>query len=260
MPRQLHVGLAIWPRKSAQWLELGLKTSPDLRVSVLSNESAESGSEWDLLVIDGDNPGPNFITYYASYLKLFSHCDLVVLGSPGCPALLTIDWDPNRTVFIAKPYLIEDALKTIHARLGEIVLRESASPVASSPAPSPPAPPSPSVAEAASGRAKSLGYLSTLKLADLIQMLCLNNWTGRIDVKNLATNEAGHVAIVDGMVQDAAQGNARGEHACYLMLSWGRCQFEFTEDVTPAQITVQSHWQSLLLEGARLLDEGFLKS
>jgi hypothetical protein len=62
------------------------------------------------------------------------------------------------------------------------------------------------------------------------------------------------------MVQDAAQGNARGEHACYLMLSWGRCQFEFTEDVTPAQITVQSHWQSLLLEGARLLDEGFLKS
>jgi hypothetical protein len=108
-------------------------------------------------------------------------------------------------------------------------------------------------------RAKSLGYLSTLRLADLIQMLCLSNWTGRIDIENLATGDKGYVSLEDGAVRDAQQNLHEGETACYHMLSWGRCQFEFTEDVAPTRVTMNSLWQQILLEGARMFDEGLLK-
>jgi len=257
MPRSLHVGLAIWPRKSVQWFELGLKSVPDLKVSLLSNEAIESGSRLDLLVIDGDNPGPGFVANYADYQKSFGPCDLVVLGQPGCPCLSTFDWDPARTYFIAKPYLIEDVLKTIQQRLGEVVLRETAVAVPPPPASAPSL--TASRTPANPNRSKSLGYLSTLRLADLIQMLCLSNWTGKIDIENLATGEKGHVSVEDGYVRDSRQNLHVGETACYHMLSWGRCHFEFTEDVAPEQVTVDSHWQQILLEGARMFDEGLLK-
>jgi hypothetical protein len=257
MPRALHVGLAIWPRKSGQWFELGLKSTPDLKVSLLSNERIESGARLDLLVMDGDNPGPGFAANYADYLKSFGPCDLIVLGQPESPSLMSTDWDPLRTFFVAKPYLIEDALKTIHHRLGEVVLRESSAvvppPPHSSAALPPPRPP------VSPARAKSLGYLSTLRLADLIQMLCLSNWTGRIDIENLATGDKGYVSLEDGAVRDAQQNLHEGETACYHMLSWGRCQFEFTEDVAPTRVTMNSLWQQILLEGARMFDEGLLK-
>lgn len=251
MPPVSHVGLAVWPRKQAQWFELGLKVHPHIRASIISNESTESGSRLDLLVIDGDNPGPNFIAHYHSYTRSFGLCDLLVLGQPGCPALMTIEWEPQRTLFIAKPYLIEDVLKTILKRL------ESAAAAA---VPEPPAvarredvPPVP-VVEAP--RSKSLGYLSTLKLADLVQMLCMSSWTGRIDIQNLGTGETGSVHIRDGVVVDAQQDGLIAEPACYRMLTWGRCQFEFTEEAAPVSQTVRAHWQAILLEGARLFDEG----
>jgi hypothetical protein len=255
MPPSYHVGLAIWPKKNAQWFELGLKAHPTLRVSLISNESTESGSRIDLLVIDGENPGPNFIAHYSAYVQSFGHCNIIVLGHPGCPALMTIDWDPSRTVFIAKPYLIEDVLKTIHQRLGEIgntTSTPTSTPASASAAPTRTAP------AATSERTKSLGYLSTLRLADLVQMLCLSNWTGKIDIQNLATSENGTVHIHDGVVIDALQGDLSAENACYRMLSWGRCQFEFTEDAAPTSRTIHTHWQGILLEGARLFDEGLM--
>lgn len=257
MPRTLHVGLAIWPRKSAQWFELGLKSAPDLKVSLLSNEPIESASRLDLVVIDGDNPGPGFASNYADYLKSFGTCDLVVLGQPGCASLMSTDWDSARTFFVAKPYLIEDALKTIHQRLGEVVLRESSAVVPPPPTSTAPLP-IPTRSTTPATKAKSLGYLSTLRLADLIQMLCLSNWTGRIDIENLATGDKGYVSIDDGAVKDAQQNLHEGETACHYMLSWGRCHFEFTEDVPPTRITVECLWQQILLEGARMFDEGLI--
>ncbi|MDX6765358.1 MAG: DUF4388 domain-containing protein [Candidatus Methylacidiphilales bacterium] len=255
MPRTLHVGLALWPRKSAQWFELGLKTSPDIRVCHLSSEALESATKLDLLVMDGDQPGPGFLGNYHAYLKSFGICDLVVLGQPGCPSLMNLEWEPARTFFIAKPYLIEDALKTVQNRLGEIVLRESQVAV-------PPPPPGGTVSpqrEAPISKGKSLGYLSTLRLADLIQMLCLSNWTGKIDIENLASGERGYVFMEDGHIRDSRHNQHQGEHACHQMLNWGRCNFEFTEDLRPETTTVHNPWQQILLEGARIFDEGLLK-
>jgi len=254
MPSISHVGLAVWPKKQAQWFELGLKVHPHLRAMIISNESTESGTRLDLLVIDGDNPGPNFISHYHSYRQSFGLPDLLVLGQPGCPALMTIEWEPSRTCFIAKPYLIEDVLKTILQRL------EAAS--APEPPPAPPVPvrePAAVEAGASPPRAKSLGYLSTLKLADLVQMLCMSSWTGKIDIQNLATGETGTVHIREGAVVDAQQEGMIAEQACYRMLAWGRCQFEFVEDAAPVSETIRMHWQGILLEGARLFDEGAIR-
>lgn len=263
MPSSHHVGLAVGPKKQAQWFELGLKVHPHIRVTSISSASNESGSRFDLLVIDGDNPGPNFIPHYQEYLKSLGLCDLLVLGQPGCPALMTVEWEPERTFFVAKPYSIEDVLKTILQKLESSAASGSAAVV-------PPPPPSslsarsggvggvavPEPASAGPARSKSLGYLSTLKLADLVQMLCLSGWTGRIDVQNLSSGQTGSVHIRDGSVIDAQQETLIAEQACYQMLAWGRCQFEFSEEAVPVSETVRTPWQGILLEGARLYDEG----
>jgi hypothetical protein len=261
MPYQVHVGLAIWPKKNAQWFELGLKAHAHVRTTLISNESAESSTPLDLVVMDGDNPGPSFISHYSAYLKSFGHTHLIVLGRPGCPALMSMDWEPTRTLFITKPYLIEDVLKTILQRASELVAAAEAATI--TPPPPPLSTSRPEVITEArdmgATRAKTLGYLSTLKLADLIQMLCLSNWTGKIDIQDLTSMETGTVHIADGIVVDAHQGGTSAEPACYRMLSWGRCQFEFVEDEACASRTVHAHWQAILLEGARLYDEGMVQ-
>lgn len=255
MPPTYHVGLAIWPRKSAQWFELGLQPHPHVRTSPLGDETPESAVRLDLILVDGDNPGPGFLPYYTAYTRSFGPTDLIVLGQPGCPALHGVAWEPHRTTFLPKPYLIEQVIQTILRRL------ESLSEVPEPPAPAGPlpsrsepvVPPPPPRA-----RGKSLGYLSTLRLADLIQMLCLSSWSGRIDIEHLGTGDLGMVHIDDGSVIDARQADLNGAPAIYRMLSWGRCQFEFSEDAPAPERTIQVGWQGLLLEGARLHDEGAL--
>lgn len=251
MPTIYYVGLAIGPKKQAQWLELGLQAHANIRTVSIATAGNESAVPLDLWVIDGDNPGPNFLAHYQACLRSMGLGHLLVLGQPGCPALMMVEWDPQRTVFVAKPYAIEDVLRTILQCLEKKSSTTAAS--TASPQQRPPAPPT------ASSPRKSLGYLSTLKLADLLQMLCMNGWTGRIDIENLGNGENGTVHIRDGNVVDAQQGSQVGESACYRMLAWGRCQFEFTEDAAPLSQTVTTPWQAILLEGARLYDEGSIR-
>ena len=248
MSHTVHVGLAIWPSKSAQWFALGLNSREGIRISILSQEKSPHIHEipCDLLLVDGDSPGPSFISYYNAHVEKFGIPFLIVLGQPGCPAMMSVEWDPETTVYIAKPFLIEDVLKTINQRLDEMAA-DSIHPLTHhAPAPSPPKPP----------RSKSLGYLSTLRLSDLLQMLCLSNWSGRIEAKNLTSGESGTVAIHNGALIHARSGAWEGEKACHKMLAWGRCEFAFVEEEqSSTPVNIRDSLQGVLLEAARLVDE-----
>lgn len=243
-PMVAHIAICVWPQKSGQWFDLGLKARFDVRTFHVIPGKDEPGQHYDLMLIDGDNPGPSFIAHYRAHQAMFGIPWLLVLGQPGCPALMSIEWESERAAFISKPFMIEDVLKTLNSRIDSIIELRT------------PKTDNLNTAPYGSTKAnKKLGYLSTLKLADLIQMLCLSTWTGKIEITNLQSMVSGEVVIHDGFLMHAASGSQIAEQACYTMLNWGRCEFNFNEDIAIPARTIQANWQEVILEGARLLDE-----
>jgi Domain of unknown function (DUF4388) len=245
----MKIGLAIWPKSNAEWVELALTSQPEVSTSWISPDQVHLLAHFNLLVIDGDSPGPSFLAYYKGFVAKHGVPGLVVLGSPMSPALLSLEWEPDSTTFISKPYRIEDVVQAIKVRLNNDTnhTEESLTP-----------PPPPTIDKAekkATAGAKSLGYLSTLRLSDLVQMLCLSNWTGKIEVTELGEGQSGEIYLNVGVLIHAKQSKIEAEEACYKMLSWGRCEFHFVEEHPPVVQTITTHWQGIMLEGARKLDE-----
>ena len=97
--------------------------------------------------------------------------------------------------------------------------------------------------------------------------MCLNLWDGRIVVHELPGGKRGQVYVGGGglvhATVDPAEGKepgAEGEEAVYAMLGWGRCEFRFFDRHDPVEKTIHTHWQHVLLEGARRLDEAQSKA
>jgi len=236
----MKLGLAIWPRSQCEWYELGLGSIPD--VSIAPIDAGEDFQPVDLLIVDGDNPGPSFQAYMKHPEVRARSAVLIVLGQPTSQALSQVDWDPEQTVFVAKPCQIEDVIQTANGKL-EALKKNGRLAKAPAVDVSPPV-------------RKPLGYLSTLRLPDLMQMLCLSNWTGKIEVLNLTTQESGVLFLNAGVMIHSEQGKVVAEPAVYRMLLWGRCEFLFIEDYPPVLQTIKTHWQEIMLEGARIMDEG----
>ena len=239
----MKIGVAVWPKTNAEWLELGLNYLPDIQVVRVENSDVDLPPPFDLLLVDGDNPGPRFIPFYRSFQSIHGHKPLIILGQPSSPALMLLDWDPEYTLFIAKPYKIEDVVNSVTQKLkpssqstdqsGPLKRSKNSTPIKPS---------------------KSLGYLSTLRLSDLIQMLCLSNWTGKIEITHLAGNETGEIYLNVGVLIHARQDKIDGESSMYKMLTWGRCEFQFVEEHPLVIQSIKTHWQEVILEGARLID------
>jgi hypothetical protein len=241
----VKIGLSIWPADNAEWLELSLSTIPNVEVALIAALVELPAAPLDLIILDAESPGPGFLSLYKKIKESGAVPPLVVLGTPNCPVMMAIDWDEQSTLFIAKPFRIEDVRTMVAKRLTELAATPEPAKTETSPA-APEHVPAPK---------HPLGYLSTLRLSDLIQMLCLNNWTGRIEITNLGTGETGRVHLNVGILIHADCGQRQAEEACYQMLSWGRCQFNFIEEHEPVIQNVQTPWQHVVLEGARLLDE-----
>lgn len=250
----MKIGLAIWPKSDAEWVELALSNAPDMSTLWISPDQARTLDAFDILVVDGDNPGPSFLAYYKGFVGLHGVPQLVVLGSPMCPALMNLEWEPESTMFISKPYRIEDVVHAVQAKAAQLNAPEVAADKTESLIPPPP-PSLQKPEKTASNGAKSLGYLSTLRLSDLVQMLCLSNWTGKIEVSELGEGKSGEIFLNVGVLIHARQGKIEAEDACYTMLSWGRCEFHFVEEHPPVVQTIITHWQGVMLEGARKMDE-----
>lgn len=246
----MKIGIAIWPKENAEWVELGLSAVPGSSIQLIEPKHVQALEKFDVLIADGDNPGPSFIAYYKNYVSKYGTPDLIVLGSPMSPAIMNLQWEPDETLFISKPYQIEDVVKATSSKIEN--LRK---PVEKSPEPAKEAAENAAAKEDSKSNSKSLGYLSTLRLSDLIQMLCLSDWTGKIEVLELSTQIAGEIYLNVGVLIHAKQDKLEAEDACYKMLGWGRCEFRFIEEHPPVVQTITTHWQGIMLEGARLVDE-----
>jgi hypothetical protein len=247
----MNIGLAIWPKGDAEWVELALGSILGSVTRWIVPGAQTNLQPYELFIVDGDNPGASFVSYYKSYTSRYGLPYLIVLGTPMSSALMNLEWEPGGTTFISKPYRIEDIVHATKSKLS--LLGRNQKEIISSDLTLAPPPKAP--LESETPTAKSLGYLSTLRLPDLIQMLCLSNWTGKIEVTELGLKRQGEIYLNVGVLIHAEQEEKEAEEACYAMLAWGRCEFHFVEEHPPLVQTITSPWQLIMLEGARKQDE-----
>jgi len=97
------------------------------------------------------------------------------------------------------------------------------------------------------------GDLQDISLANLIQMLCLDQRKAKLTLKR--SNEQGNIFFENGEVIHAQVGALTGADAVYHLLGWRNGAFSMNDfQFTPEQ-NVTEPWNHLLMEGMRLLDE-----
>lgn len=96
------------------------------------------------------------------------------------------------------------------------------------------------------------GHLQDTSLASLTQMLCLDQQSGVLVLEN---SHQGCVYFQKGHLVHAEAPEATGQQALYHLLAWRQGRFTFYRDRHPPKQTINNHWQELLLEGMRRLDE-----
>lgn len=98
------------------------------------------------------------------------------------------------------------------------------------------------------------GHVSDLSLPNLIQLHCTEGRTARLALT--ANTLRGTIYLAGGEIVDAQARGLSGEEAVYEMLRWQDAEFQVELD-TPAwnQHTIHAPWNSIVLEGLRLLDE-----
>ncbi|MCE1253411.1 MAG: DUF4388 domain-containing protein [Anaerolineae bacterium] len=98
-----------------------------------------------------------------------------------------------------------------------------------------------------------LGYLQDISLANLIQLNCQERKTAALALKY--NDHQGELYFKDGNVVHAVFNGREGEEAAYELLSWQEGAFELKTGIEPPAVTINRGWSSLLIEGARRLDE-----
>jgi len=97
------------------------------------------------------------------------------------------------------------------------------------------------------------GMLRQVGLPDVLQMECLNRKSSVLEVN--ASNDAGRIFIEDGSIIHAESRAQQGEPALFQLLALSGGEFQLRPFAKPARQTIDGHWESLLMEAARLRDE-----
>lgn len=98
------------------------------------------------------------------------------------------------------------------------------------------------------------GNLRDMSIADLIQHNGADRKTARLTIDH--DGRQATLYFLDGNVVHAAMGRIQGEEVIYRILDWESGTFMLEPDETADSTTITRSWSSLLLEGARRLDEG----
>ncbi|MFO1488844.1 MAG: response regulator [Verrucomicrobiota bacterium] len=101
------------------------------------------------------------------------------------------------------------------------------------------------------------GMLRQVGLPDVLQMECLNRKSSVLEVS--ASSETGRIFIEDGSVIHAESHTQQGEPALFQLLALSGGEFQLKPFTKPPRQTIDGHWESLLMEGARLRDEATAK-
>jgi CRP-like cAMP-binding protein len=97
------------------------------------------------------------------------------------------------------------------------------------------------------------GRLAAMPISDLVQVLHLCRKTGELRLQR--DGREASVFIEDGSVRDAKSGAHQGEAAVYEILGWRDAEFTFRSGAKSGRTTIEQPTLTLLLEGARRLDE-----
>ena len=97
------------------------------------------------------------------------------------------------------------------------------------------------------------GSLKDMDLAELIQYICIDLKTARLDVEN-GVRQA--VFYFDkGVPVHAESGTQEGEEVVYETLRWTSGTFTLENNVATPVKTIERNWKYLILEGMRRIDE-----
>jgi CheY-like chemotaxis protein len=104
------------------------------------------------------------------------------------------------------------------------------------------------------------GKLSQISACDLLQMFQMNQQTGTLRIYLVGTQLMGTIWLHEGQITDARVplpdgGAVVGEKALYRLLTWRNGRFQFLPEDVPSEGRIETQTRTLLLEGARQLDE-----
>jgi len=97
------------------------------------------------------------------------------------------------------------------------------------------------------------GMLRQVGISDVLQMECLGRKTSVLEVNS--AQGSGRVYIEEGAIVHAELGTVRGEPALFKLLALAGGEFLLKPFSKPARRTIDAHWESLVMEAARLMDE-----
>ena len=98
------------------------------------------------------------------------------------------------------------------------------------------------------------GTLKDFLLEDIFQLIGLGNYNGCLVIIR-SNGTKGEIFFKAGFVIHAKAGADKAEHAVYTMFNWKDGDFSFEKDCEPDEVTIDMHWQGVILEAARLSDE-----
>jgi CheY-like chemotaxis protein len=98
------------------------------------------------------------------------------------------------------------------------------------------------------------GVLRQVSLEDVIQMECLNRNSSILEVSG--SNWQGRIFIKEGVILHAEAGARNGESALNKILSLRGGEFNLKPFVDPPRQSIDGPWEFLLMEAARVRDEG----
>lgn len=97
------------------------------------------------------------------------------------------------------------------------------------------------------------GNLTGLAAADLIQLNCVDQKVARLQIQH--AGQQADLFFSNGQIVHAISGDLKGEEVVYQVLGWNEGDFSLENDINTSENSIKRSWPSLLLEGARRLDE-----
>jgi CheY-like chemotaxis protein len=102
------------------------------------------------------------------------------------------------------------------------------------------------------------GLLRQVGLPEVLQMECLGRKSSVLDVTS--PTGSGRIYIQDGSIVHAVIGATEGERALFDLLALSGGEFLLKPFAKPPRQTIDGHWESLVMESARLQDEASAES
>ena len=98
------------------------------------------------------------------------------------------------------------------------------------------------------------GMMRRVGLQEVLQLECLGRKSSVLEI--FTGKMRGRIFICDGALVHAESGTLQGEVALYGMLALRGGEFNLLPYSEPPRRTIEGQWESLLMEAARLTDEG----